>query len=75
LFTFRYKPSGSADGEALDELNRNLVTAINDDGRIYLTQSVHDGIGVIRFMCGQFDMEAADIDVAFDVITEVARKL
>ena len=75
LFTFRYTPESVKDAEALDELNRNLVTAINDDGRIYLTQSVHDGVGVIRFMCGQFDMEETDIDVAFTVIKEIARSL
>jgi len=80
LFTFRYKPpadsdgAGRSDGE-LDELNRQLVTAINDDGRIYLTQSLHDGVVVIRFVCGQFDMQAEDIDVAFDVIEQVAASL
>lgn len=75
LFTFRYTPASVTDPVALDELNRNLVTAINDDGRIYLTQSVHDGVSVIRFMCGQFDMQESDIDVAYDVIREVARSL
>ncbi len=73
LFTFRYKPT--ADGVNIDELNKQLVDAINDDGRIYLTQSHHDGIQVIRFMTGQFDMTHADIEIAYDVITEVARGL
>jgi len=71
LFTFRFKPD--ADDIDLDSLNRRLVDAINDDGRIYLTQSVHDGIIVIRFMTGQFDMERSDIDIAYQVILEVAR--
>lgn len=73
LFTFRYKPSNS--NIELDELNRQLVDAINDDGRIYLTQSVHDGVFVIRFMTGQFDMAHDDINIAFDVIVEIARGL
>ena len=73
LFTFRYKPSDSH--VELDELNRQLVDAINDDGRIYLTQSVHDGVFVIRFMTGQFDMTHDDINIAFDVIVEIARGL
>jgi len=72
LFTFRYKPPGIMD---LDELNRQLVNSLNDDGRIYLTQSMHDGRVVIRFMTGQFDMTEADVDVAFDVITEIASSL
>jgi aromatic-L-amino-acid decarboxylase len=73
LFTFRYTPS--IEGVDLDEVNRNLVDAINDDGRIYLTQSIHEGVIVIRFMTGQFDMAHDDINIAFDVIVEVARGL
>jgi aromatic-L-amino-acid decarboxylase len=73
LFTFRYTPN--IEGIDLDEVNRNLVEAINDDGRIYLTQSIHDGVIVIRFMTGQFDMAHNDINIAFDVVVEVARGL
>lgn len=75
LFTFRYTPNAVTQPEALDDLNKKLVTALNDDGRIYLTQSLHDGEVVIRFMTGQFDMEEKDIDIAFEVITDVARAL
>jgi len=71
LFTFRYKPANNV--EDLDSLNKKLVDAINNDGRIYLTQTLHDGMLVIRFVCGQFDMRHEDIDIAFDVITEAAR--
>lgn len=72
LFTFRFAPTNATD---LDELNLQLVNAINDDGRIYLTQTDHDGQRVIRFVTGQFDMEEKDVDIAFDVITEMAKKL
>ena len=72
LFSFRHAPHGISD---LDAHNVALVNAINDDGRIYLTQSAHDGITVIRFVSGQFDMKAEDAEIAFDAITEVARKL
>jgi len=75
LFTFRYTPNAVTQPDALGALNKKLVTALNDDGRIYLTQSLHDGEVVIRFMTGQFDMEEKDIDIAFEVITEVARAL
>ncbi|MFD0916815.1 pyridoxal phosphate-dependent decarboxylase family protein [Pseudahrensia aquimaris] len=72
LFSFRHTPDGIAD---LDAHNLALVNAINDDGRIYLTQSVHEGKTVIRFVAGQFDMAEEDIHIAFDAITEVARSL
>lgn len=69
LFSFAHVPPG---GDA-DVHNLALVNAINADGRIYLTQSNHDGRIVIRFVAGQFDMRAEDVDIAFDTITEVAR--
>lgn len=67
LFTFRY-----AGG---DEFNRSLVNAINDDGRIYLTQTLVDGALAIRFTGCQFDATQEDVDMAFDVIMEIAENL
>ena len=72
LFSFRYTPEGAQD---VDKLNRQLLEAINNDGSIYLTQSEHDGVYVIRFVAGQFDMQQSDIDIAFETITRVARAL
>ena len=70
LFSFRHKSGGDP-----DQHNIALVNAINDDGRIYLTQTRVDGRIAIRFQAGQFDMTREDAAAAFDVITEVARKL
>jgi len=72
LFTFRYAPSGRAD---LDALNLTLVNKINDDGRIYITQTRTADTFVIRFQVGQFDATADDVDAAYDVITEIAATL
>ncbi len=72
LWTFRYAPDAQAD---LDELNLRLVNAINDDGRIYLTQTRVDGTLAIRFQAGQFETTEEDVRMAFDVITEIARSL
>jgi len=71
LFTFRYNP---ANGKDLDHLNQHLVDQINDDGRIYLTQTRIDGNLVIRFQVGQFNAEEQDVSLAFDVITQIARE-
>ena len=62
-------------GRDSDEHNLRLVKAINDDGRIYLTQTRVDGHVAIRFQAGQFEAEQRDIDTAFDVITEIAARL
>lgn len=70
LFTFAYVPDGATD---LDALNQDLVNKINDDGRIYITQTRIDGALVIRFQAGAFTCTKEDVDVAYDVIVEIAR--
>lgn len=70
LFSFRHEPPGVAD---LDQHTVNLVNAINNDGRIYLTQTRLDAQTVIRFQAGSFEMEESDADTAFDVIAEFCR--
>ncbi|MFA6156565.1 aspartate aminotransferase family protein [Mesorhizobium sp.] len=72
LFSFRHRPAIDHDA---DEHNLRLVNAINDDGRIYLTQTRVDGRVAIRFQVGQFETTSADVDAAFSVITEIARRV
>jgi len=68
LFSFRHRTGGDSDAHNLD-----LVQRINDDGRIYLTQTRVDGRVAIRFQAGQFDMLEEDMLMARDVILELAR--
>ena len=72
LFSFRHLPAGVTD---LDAHQVALVNAINDDGRIYLTQTRVDGRSAIRFQVGAFDAEESDVHAAYAVITEVAAVL
>lgn len=69
LFSFRHRG-----GEDPDAHNIALVNAINDDGRIYLTQTRVDGRIAIRFQAGSFAMTRDDARTAFEVITEIARR-
>lgn len=69
LFTFRHVPAGEID---LNAHNQALVDAINDDGRIYLTQTKVNGSTAIRFQVGQFDTTREDVMSAFDVIRDYA---
>ncbi|GAB4361523.1 MAG: aspartate aminotransferase family protein [Oricola sp.] len=71
LFSFRYR----REGVDPDALNLALVGAINDDGRIYLTQTRVDGELVIRFQAGQFDASEEDVKTAGDVIIGIARNM
>ena len=68
LFSFRHRPAGAAD---LDAHNRDLVERINDDGRIYVTQTLVDGRQAIRFQVGQSDTTLEDVETAFEVICEL----
>ncbi len=72
LFTFRFAPEGVDD---LDALNQRLVSAVNDDGRTYITQTRTDGKLAIRFQVGQVDVTREDVMEAFDVIREIAKTI
>ncbi|MFV2093147.1 MAG: aspartate aminotransferase family protein, partial [Hyphomicrobiales bacterium] len=72
LFTFRYAPPGAHD---LDALNAGLLEAINDDGRIYLTKTRHQGNTVIRFQVGQTNTTSDDVALAWEVIRQIAAGL
>ena len=67
LFTFR------CEGDDADQ--QALVEAINDDGRIYLTQTEWQGSKVIRFQVGQFDTTRDDVVLAHRVIQEIYQRL
>ena len=66
LSLFSFKPAGATDQQVIDYVNR-----INDDGRIYVTQTCVDGQIVVRFQVGQFDAVESDIDFAYDVLCEL----
>jgi len=72
LFTFRYAPKAAGD---LDALNARLLQAINDDGRLYLTQTRYKGQYVIRFQAGQLHTTEDDIETAWTVILTLAEGL
>ncbi len=66
LFSFRC-PGDDAD-------QQKLVDALNDDGRIYVTQGMFADRKVIRFQVGQFDTTRDDVMMAHTVIKEIWEK-
>ncbi len=75
LLTFRYRPEGIDDEAELDRLNERLLQALNDDGRLYLTQGRVRGRYVIRFSIGQTSTERRHVERGWGVVREVARGL
>ncbi len=74
LFSFRLSPAG-ASPEALDALNLELLTRINDAGRIYLTPTRIDDRFAIRFQVGAIETTPDDIDIAVEEIRSTAAAL
>jgi aromatic-L-amino-acid decarboxylase len=70
LFTFRYAPQGHDDGQ---DLNARVLQRINDEGRIYLTQTQHQGQFVVRFQVGQTTTTREDVLLAWEVIQQAAQ--
>lgn len=62
LFTFACRTEAATEA---------LLSRLNDDGRIYLTQTRHQGRLVIRMQVGQFDCTRADVMMAPAVIAEL----
>ena len=54
-----------------DAATEALLTRINDDGRIYLTQTRHRGAYVIRVQVGQFDCTRDDVQMVATVVAEL----
>jgi aromatic-L-amino-acid decarboxylase len=75
LLTFRYRPRALEDETALDHLNERLLHALNDGGRLYLTQTRVRGRYVIRFAIGQLYTTREHVQRAWQVITDTARGL
>ncbi len=54
-----------------DAATEALLTRINDDGRVYLTQTRHQGRYVIRVQVGQFDCTRDDVMMVVRVVGEL----
>jgi len=72
LLTFRWHPTGLNDETALDAFNEKLVHAVNDDGRLYLTQTHAKGHYAIRFVIGQTNTTHEDVRAAWADLKEIA---
>ncbi|MEX5729248.1 aromatic-L-amino-acid decarboxylase [Rhodovulum iodosum] len=55
-----------------DAATEALLRRINDDGRIYLTQTRHEGRFVIRVQVGQFDCTRDDVTTIPAVLADLA---
>ena len=62
LFTFALQDDAATEA---------LLIRINDDGRVYLTQTRHQGAYLIRVQIGQFDCTRADVMTVLQVVKDL----
>jgi aromatic-L-amino-acid/L-tryptophan decarboxylase len=76
---FRYVPPDLPAGEGrdayLDELNHRLMTEIQLDGRVYISNAVLGERFVLRACIVNFRTEADDVDAVLDVAAELGTSL
>ena len=67
LFSFRLRDSDAA--------SEALLRRINEDGRVYLTQTRHRGRVVIRVQVGQFDTTRDDVMSVAEIVRALASEI
>jgi len=72
---FRYRPSGAHGDEYLDRLNERLMTHMQLDGRVFLSNAIVGGRFCLRTCIVNFRTEAEDLDEVLEVAAELGTKL
>ncbi len=71
VVTYRYRPKR---GDA-NEFNRRLITAVQEDGRVFLSSTLLDGRFTLRLAVLHFRTHLAEVDLALDVLQHYAGTL
>ncbi len=72
---FRYNPRSLEDEKTLNEINEELLSRLNNSGKLYMTHTTLDGRYTIRFVVGQTYVESDHVEKAWDLIQRNARSI
>lgn len=75
IATFRWVPDGVSDPKTLDEMNEKLLTAIQEDGRFYLSNAVVRGKFALRACIVNFRTTRKEVEALPGVVMEIAKTL
>jgi aromatic-L-amino-acid/L-tryptophan decarboxylase len=82
IVTFRYVPTNLSSAlspdertEHLNELNRTLLTRLQEGGAVYLSNAVIDGVFALRACIVNFRTSVADVDAVPDIVVRAGRML
>lgn len=68
LFTINTK-------ELTSELINNFINEIRDDGRIFITPSIHNSIPCLRLSISNWQTQEDDMDIAWDTLNDIYDKM
>ncbi len=71
---FRYKPAGVVHEEEINKINENLLSKLNETGKLFLTHTKLNGKYVIRFMIGQTNVNEKHVSEAWELLKSESRK-
>jgi aromatic-L-amino-acid decarboxylase len=71
IVTFRYCPRR---GDA-NEFNRRLLAAVHDDGKVFITSTLIDGVYTLRLAVLNFRTHLAEVDYLLDLLQQKAAEL
>jgi glutamate/tyrosine decarboxylase-like PLP-dependent enzyme len=75
IVCFRYRPPGSTDGPALDDLNRRIGAAALADGRVFFGSTEYGGRVAFRPAMVNWRTREEDIDLVAQVVSELGARL
>ncbi len=75
LVCFRYVPDEITDEKKLDEVNANLLNALNSSGRILLTQTRLNNKYAIRFVAGNERTTIEHVKEGWELVERAAKNL
>lgn len=75
IVCFRYRPPGSDDEGAIDELNRRLGEEILRDGRVFVGTTQFEGKVAFRPAIVNWRTREEDVDLLVDVVREVGAQI
>lgn len=74
ITTFRFNP-GNLGGEQLNDFNSKLLTILQEEGKIFLSNAVIDGNFLLRSCIVNFRTEEEDVTAVPEIVAEAARQL
>jgi glutamate/tyrosine decarboxylase-like PLP-dependent enzyme len=75
IVTFRFVPPGKLGPEALNAFNEKLLTAIQEDGRTYMSNAVVNGKYALRACIVNFRTTRRDVEAIPGIVVEIGRRL